>query len=120
MKRLCPIVILATTFLISACSESKPPEPKVAGSMSQQSICATAGYLIKQQLGSNFKTVKFNSSCKAKAIVGNQIEVTSGYTSPLGPSFRYTARGEVNGNSLRLEKIKVHGHDRDFIPFLDL
>jgi hypothetical protein len=118
MKGFIAATIFVTIPLLSACGSSEPPAPKIAGGMDQKSICQTSGYIIRQKLGDNFKTI--NISCSAKSTGGNNVEISSGYKSPLGPSFRYTALGVVNGTSLRLEKIRVHGVDEDFVPFNSL
>lgn len=109
MKKLVAMMIIP---LVSACGEAEPP---LAGKMTERSICDTSGYIIRQNLGDNFKTI--NVECSVQKLSGNNVEISSGYTSPLGPTLRYTARGVVNGDRLRLEEIKVHGVDVDFIPF---
>jgi hypothetical protein len=109
MKKLVSMMIIP---LMSACGDREPP---LAGNMTETSICNTAGYIIRKNLGDSFKTI--NVKCSARALSGNSVEISSGYISPLGPTLHYTARAVVNGDQLRFEEIKVHGVDDDFIPF---
>ncbi|WP_432472061.1 hypothetical protein [Amphritea sp. HPY] len=107
------IIIMAIIgLLLSACDT----EPPVAGSMSVTTVCSTAGYLIRQRLGREFKTV--NEPCRVSSLGGERVEIESGYVSPIGQTrLRYTAIGVVYGNTLRLDEIRVHGVDAAFIPF---
>ena len=106
--------ILLTTFCLYSCSN----EPPLAGSMTETSICTTSGYIIKKAMGD--KTEVYQWPCSAKNTGGATIEVESGYKTPLMQSpFRYTARGYVNGNTLKLTKIRVHGIDEEFIRFCE-
>tara|TARA_R110002167_G_C12679888_1_gene651382 strand:+ start:119 stop:466 length:348 start_codon:yes stop_codon:yes gene_type:complete len=94
-------------------------EPPIAGSMSKSSVCSTAGYLIRQELGSKFKTI--NQKCVVKNTGGDNVEIESGYVSPINPTpFRYTAQGYVRGDNLVLQRIRVHGIDEEFVPFTSL
>lgn len=88
----------------------------IAGKMNEKSICNTAGYIIKKAMGS--KTIVHQWSCSAKNTGGRSIEVESGYKTPfMQTPFRYTAKGYVDGNTLNLTKIRVHGIDEEFIRF---
>ena len=95
----------------------QPSEPDLVGDMSESSICATAGYLIKKNKGKNFRVHSVPCSVKKTGISG--VEIKSGYISPFGPTLTYTAIGRVSGNTLYLDKIKVDGIDKDFISFKD-
>ncbi|MBQ4889551.1 hypothetical protein J8L86_06815 [Shewanella sp. MMG014] len=88
------------------------------GDMDYTSICQTAGYIIREKLTNRFKTI--NSQCSLKPLGLNQIEIHSGYLSPINlTEIRYIAKGRVNKNTLTLEKIKVIGVDKEFIQMSD-
>lgn len=106
------LVFVFTAFALAACSKTEAP---VAGGMSQTAICSTAGLLIRQTLGENYKTAR--EECSVKALSDGRVEIESGYQTPFGATMRYTAVGVVDGSKLRLEKIKVHTVDEDFLPF---
>lgn len=92
-----------------------PSEPAIAGSMSQTSICQTAGYLIRLKLGKAFKTL--NVPCRVETD-GTSVIIHSGYISPLNnATLSYTASGYVVLDKLTLVKIKVHGIDDVFKEF---
>lgn len=90
-------------------------ETKIAGGMSETTICQTVGYIIKRTLGDKFKP--YDIPCSVTTTDGREIEIRSGYESPLGPTLYYTARGIVYNKNLRLTHIKIHGIDEDFITF---
>ncbi|MFK4754747.1 hypothetical protein [Oceanobacter antarcticus] len=108
-------LVLLATLLVLGC-ESEPP---IVGSMSKSSVCSTAGYLIRQELGKNFRTI--SQKCVVKNTGGDNVEIESGYVSPINPTpFRYTAQGHVRGNNLVLQRIRVHGIDEEYVPFTSL
>jgi len=108
------ILILFIIIFQYGCSS----EPSLAGSMSESSVCTTSGYIIKKAMSD--KTEVYQWPCSAKNTGGATIEVESGYKTPLMQSpFRYTARGYVDGNTLNLIKIRVHGIDEEFIRFCE-
>lgn len=97
MKR---IFLLASAALIASCTQ----EPPVAGDMSESTVCSTAGYLIRQKLGTNTKTI--NIPCNVTNTGGNSILIESGYKPPIGTeTIYYTATGIVLGDTLRLQTI---------------
>lgn len=108
-------LVLLTALLAWGCEN----EPAIAGSMSKSTVCSSAGYLLRQELGKKFKTI--NQKCLVKNTGGDSVEIESGYVSPINPTpFRYTAQGYVRGNNLVLQRIRVHGIDEDFVPFTSL
>lgn len=108
------IGVLASALFMSGCGG----DPPVVGDMTSRNICETSGYLIRQQLGNGFRTV--HHECHVTSLGGGGVQIDSGYTSPLGPSLRYTARGSVSGRTLTMRDIRVHGVDEDFFPFREL
>jgi len=106
------LIVISIAFLAS-CSQ----EPPFAGSMSISTICSTAGYIIKNKKGKNFKV--HSAPCKVGKYKSGKVRISSGYTSPLGPSFQYKAIGSVIGNTLYIEKIKVLGIDEEYVNFSD-
>lgn len=94
-------------------------ESPLVGSMSETNICQTAGYIIRQKLGDNFKTAEM--PCKAQNPYGNVVEIEAGYISPIGGGTKrhYSAIGSVTGDRLRIEKIRVHEADDDYVDFKD-
>ncbi|MFN4056393.1 MAG: hypothetical protein ACK4GU_16155 [Alishewanella aestuarii] len=100
---------------LTGCSDSSPV---VAGKMTENSICSTAGYLIRKNLGEHIKTA--GERCTVTALSKQYVEINSGYKSPLREApFRYTAIGYVNGDKLKLNQIQVHGIDDKLIRFED-
>jgi len=109
------VIIYVTLVVLCGCDT----EPPVAGSMSKTSVCNTAGYLIRKELGTGFKTI--DQQCSVINTGGNNVEIESGYVSPINPNaLRYTAKGYVRGNTLVLQQIRVHGVDEKFIRFTSL
>ncbi len=102
------------TGLISSCGE----EPFI-GKMSISTICSTTGYIIRQNLGTNFKTIGVKCTVAKVKNKPTWVRVRSSYISPLGPTLKYTAFGNITGDALELLKIKVHGIDKKFIPFAE-
>lgn len=111
MKRIA--LIAAATVSFASCGEQDQP---LVGSMSERSICDTAGYLIRQNMSDAFKTLGVDCSVTRTGSAG--VEIESGYIAPPNDALlRYTARGTVRENDLRLTEIMVHGADDGFIPF---
>ncbi|MES9897483.1 MAG: hypothetical protein ABW148_00475 [Sedimenticola sp.] len=108
-------IFLLTPLVLWGCES----EPSIAGSMGKSAVCSTSGYLVRQELGQNFRTI--DQKCTVKNIGGDSVEIQSGYVSPINPTpFRYTAQGYVRGNNLVLQSIRVHGIDEEFVPFTSL
>jgi hypothetical protein len=72
--------------------------------MSETTVCQTAGYLIRQQLGKATKTTDI--PCTVTNTGGDNVLIESGYNPPIGTStIYYTATGVVLGDRLRLQTI---------------
>lgn len=110
------IILLSTLLiLLSGCDNS----PIVAGVMTNDSICNTAGFLIRKELGQNVKTAGLQ--CKASSDDGVNVLIKSHYRTPINSQvLKYTAKGFVKGDTLTLKAIKVHGIDDNFQPFTSL
>jgi len=106
------LATITTAVILSGCGPSEPP---VAGSMTARDLCQTTGYLIRQKLGSNIKTL--DTSCTAASQGGNNVLINSTYRTPINNrTIRYYAVGTVNGDRLRIEKIKTE-FDKEYTPF---
>ena len=113
---LLPGIVIGVVIMLYIAGTPNESESKIiAGNMSHSTICSTAGYIIKKRLGNNFRV--HSVPCKTRNIGKNKVEINSGYISPLGPTLRYTARGQVYDNTLVISEIKVDGMDNDFIPY---
>lgn len=106
--------LILLILLLVGCQQS---EPYVTGKMTQSSICSTAGLIIRNNLGKNYKTTRVE--CTVQSVSPSTVMIDSGYTTPFGSTLRYTALGVVTDDSLKLEKIMIHGVDEAMIPFRD-
>ncbi|MEA3638852.1 MAG: zinc ribbon domain-containing protein [Lamprobacter sp.] len=104
----------------AAKAEREVAKRPIAGTMTERDICQTAGYLIRRSLSTAFKTI--NVPCSVTAKGDGEVEVESGYRTPEAMGERlltYTAQGVVNGDTLRLNTIRVHGVDDEPIDFAE-
>ena len=103
------IAFAAIAAILSACTPSEPP---IAGKMTERDICQTAGYLIRQKLGSNMNTV--DVPCSVSVIERSEVSIQAGYKTPLNSTHYYTATGSVSGNTLRISEIRDKDGSVDF------
>lgn len=107
-----------TPFALTAVLALSTPIANSAPGMSDQNICQTAGYLVRQVRGKAFKTIDI--PCTVAHQGSGAVQIRSGYKTPPAMGSRlltYTAQGQVTGSRLRLNTIQVHGIDETPIPF---
>ncbi|MEA3641286.1 MAG: hypothetical protein VBE63_15280 [Lamprobacter sp.] len=103
----------------AASTHPAPTKQTLAGNLTEQDICNTAGLLIRRSLSNAYRTIDIPCSVTAD---NNQVSINAGYRVPQpmgGHTLRYTATGQVTGRNLRINTIRVHGVDDQPVDFAE-